>query len=205
MTLHVDVFFDYLCPYVYRAALWLDEVERQHGDVTVRWRYFSLAQVNSRAENWFLWEQPLVNPEWGTHRSAKGLRAFWGAEAARRQGEDVFRRFHLALLRAYHEERLSLANDEALRAAAQRAELDMARWEEQRRDPALLDALKADHTEARERWEVFGTPTFLFPGHRPAYLKLDSVVPAEEAVPYWETFVRVVAQQPLFLEIKRPH
>ncbi len=202
----VEIFFDYLCPYVYRAALWLEAVERHlQEEITVRWRYFSLAQVNSRREGWYVWEQPLLNPEWEAHRSAKGLRAFWAAEAARQQGEEAFRRFHLALLRAYHEERLSLDTDEAVRAAAERASLDLTRWEADRQNPALLEALKADHTEARSRWEIFGTPTFLFPNARPAYLKLNDLVPTDQALAYWETFVQVVARQPLFLEIKRPH
>lgn len=204
--MRVEVFFDYLCPYVYRAALWLDEVERHlDSEVNVRWRYFSLAQVNNTREGWHIWEQPLVNPDWEHHRSARGLRAFWAAEAARQQGEESFRRFHLALLKAYHEEGLSLDNDEAVRAAAERAHLDLARWETDRQNPALLEALKADYTEARSRWDIFGTPTFLFPNARPAYLKLDDLVPADQALAYWETFVRVVAKQQYFLEIKRPH
>jgi len=38
-ALKIDVFFDYLCPYVYRASLLLDAVQSSgRRDIDVRWR-----------------------------------------------------------------------------------------------------------------------------------------------------------------------
>lgn len=200
----VEIFYDYLCPYVYRAGLLMATVEATVDDLTVDWRYFPLAQVNNTREGWYIWKQPEEDEEWGNKRSAAGLRGFWGAEAARQQGDDAFRRFHLTLLKAVYERGLSLSEDDTLRTAANIAELDMDRWEDDYRNPALLERVREDYIEAREQG-IFGTPTFVFPEAEPAYLKLNDVVPAEDVEDYWQTFVRVVAQRPLFLEIKRPH
>lgn len=200
----VDVFYDYLCPYVYRAGLWMAELQTLHGDLDVTWRYFPLKQVNNTREDWYLWEQPTTDPDWADRRSASGLRGFWGAEAARQQGEQAFRRFHMALLKAVHAKNLSLGDDETVRTAARIAELDLEQWEQDYGNTDLLERIRDDYRAAREQG-IFGTPTFVFPDVRPAYLKLTDVVPEDEVDAYWQTFVRTVAEQPLFLEIKRPH
>src|SRR5439155_4410990 len=48
-----EVFFDYQCPFVYRAAGLLEAVRRSGDrDFDIRWRYFSLTQVNSKDDGW---------------------------------------------------------------------------------------------------------------------------------------------------------
>lgn len=197
-----DLYFDFTCPYVYRAALWLHELQEAGLPVEPTWRYLSLSQINNREEGWIAWEVPLADPEgWEGNRRLRGLRAMWAAEAARQQG--AFESFRLALLRAIHEEGLSLNGDDALTRAAEAAGLDMERWEQARRDPALLEAIGRDH-EAGSARGVFGTPTFLFDGSEPAYLKLADVPPAAEAPRIWERFAALVTTEGLVLEIKRP-
>src|SRR6185437_10838347 len=100
----IDVFYDYGCPYVYRATLWLRDVQAALGDaLRVNWRYFPLEQVNSaEGPDWKLWEQP------EGYRS-RGLPAFRAAEAARRQGDEAFAAIHVALLRARHEDGADIA------------------------------------------------------------------------------------------------
>lgn len=200
----VDIFYDYVCPYVYRAGRLIADLEANDVDLDVRWRYFPLAQINNKRDGWYIWEQPTEDSDWADKRSAAGLRGFWGAEAARRQGEEQFRRFHLALLKAVHEEALSLNEDETVRTVAKIAELDLEQWERDYQNIDLLERVREDYEAARER-EIFGTPTFVFPDAEPAYLKLTDVVPAEEIENYWRTFVHTVAERPLFREIKRPH
>ena len=200
----VDIFYDYVCPYVYRAGRLIADLEALDDDLDVRWRYFPLAQINNKKQDWYVWEQPTVDSGWASKRSAGSLRAFWGAEAARRQGEQQFRRFHLALLKAVHEEALSLDEDETVRTAARIAEVDLEQWQRDYQNPGLLERVREDYGAARER-KIFGTPTFVFPGAEPAYLKLTDVVPADDIEDYWSTFVHAVAERPLFLEIKRPH
>src|SRR5256885_4396043 len=72
-----DVFFDYQCPYVYRASLLIDEVRRAGRELDVRWRYFSLTQVNSKDDGWTVWNAPGGEP-------VKGRLAFAAPGAGRR-------------------------------------------------------------------------------------------------------------------------
>src|SRR5919109_3709302 len=84
-----DVFFDYQCPFVYRVAGLIDSVRRSGREVDVRWRYFSLTQVNSKNDGWTVWGAP-------ASEKVKGRTAFEAAEAARRQGR--FDDLHMPLL-----------------------------------------------------------------------------------------------------------
>lgn len=173
--------------------------------VQPRWRYFSLNQVNHpEKDTWQVWEQPKVNPTWQTEKYAPALYYFWAAEAARRQGEEVFRRFHMALLKAKHEEpKQKLAEREEVAAIAAEVSLDMARFEADFNDPTCLDRLAEDHQASLEK-NVFGTPTFVFSGAKPAYLKLERVLTKEEALDFWEVFRATITGRSYVLEIKRP-
>jgi len=173
--------------------------------LTINWCYFSLYQVNHKGEaTWKVWNQPLVDREWQERDYAPSLRSFWGAEAARRQGEEALSRFHRSLLRARHRHGRSLAEPGTVLSAAETAGLDMNRFREAFDDPACLGRLAADHTRA-EGMNVFGTPTFVFPGADPGYLKLSQLPKPEEGLAFWDEFYRVIAGRPFVLEIKRPH
>jgi predicted DsbA family dithiol-disulfide isomerase len=194
-----DVFYDYGCPYVHGAAVWLDTVGRQLGDrLRVNWRYFPLEQVNSaEGPEWKLWEQP-------DNFRSRGRPAFQAAVAAREQGEDAFRRFHLALLRAKHEQDQDHSQRETLLGVAESVGLDMDRFRRDLSDRALLPKIGVDYTEGRERHGVFGTPTFVFPNGAAAYLKLRPAPPEADARGLFEEFVRTVRDRPYLTEIKRP-
>ena len=54
-----DLFYDYNCPFVYRAStMLLGLVESKARNPGIQWRYFSLTQVNSRDEGWTVWDAP---------------------------------------------------------------------------------------------------------------------------------------------------
>lgn len=194
-----DVYYDYACPFVHAATVWLETVRSSLGDrLIVHWRYFPLEQVNSpEGPEWKLWEQP---PE---HKS-RGRDAFHAAIAARQQGEDVFLRFHLALLDLKHVQGKDHGKRATLLEAAQRAGLDIDRFVRDLEDRSLLREIGADYCEGRERHGVFGTPTFVFPNGAAAYLKLLPPPPPEDAVPLFEEFVRTVRDRAYFHELKRP-
>jgi 2-hydroxychromene-2-carboxylate isomerase len=132
------------------------------------------------------------------------LLAFWGAEAARRQGEEALQRFHRALLRRVYQDALALADSETLFVAAGDAGLDLTAFQETFDDPSCLERVAKDHTRAVGRG-VFGTPTFVFPNAEPVYLKLTRVLTPEESLDFWETFRSTAIDRPYVLEIKRPH
>jgi predicted DsbA family dithiol-disulfide isomerase len=174
-------------------------VREQIGDqLRVNWRYFPLEQVNSaEGPEWKLWEQP------DTHRS-RGRPAFQAAIAARKQGDDAFDRFHIALLRAKHEDGKDHGRPEVLTEVAERVGLDMDQFRRDLADRSLLPLIGRDYTEARDRFGVFGTPTFVFPNDQAAYLKLLPAPPEEETMAVFEDFVRSARDRPYLLELKRP-
>lgn len=191
-----DVFFDYLCPYVYRAAGLIDAVVRS-GDreLNVRWRYFSLTQVNSKNDGWTVWNAPSSEP-------VRGRTAFRAAEAARRQGR--FDEFHPVLLAARHRDRLDLDDLDVVLGVAAAAGLDVDRLRSDMADPAILDALAGDHMNGVEEYGVFGTPTLVFSGGAAAYVRLAEATDGDGAVEMFDHLISVAAAEPRILEIKRP-
>lgn len=184
---------------MHAAAVWLQRVrEELGGRLRVNWRYFPLEQVNSaEGPDWKLWEQP------DGHRS-RGRSAFQAAMAARNQGEDAFERFHAALLAATHENGQDHGQRRTLLAVGESVGLDMERFERDLVDRSLLPKIGEDYTEGRDRYGVFGTPTFVFPSGEAAYLKMLPAAPADEALPVFEEFVRTTRGRPYIAEIKRP-
>ena len=184
---------------MYYAAVWLQRVQAQLGAaLEVNWRYFSLEQVNStEGPEWKLWEQP---PEY----QSRGRLAFHAAEAARQQGKVAFERFNMALLKARHEQAKKIFLRETVLEAAREAGLDLARFEADLANPALLAKLGEDHTYAVEKYGVFGTPTLVFANGRAAYLKMKPAAPPEESLTVWNDLAQTIAHRPYIEEVKRP-
>jgi protein-disulfide isomerase len=167
-------------------------------DFQARWRCFSLSQVNSQLEGWTLWGEPHPDAD------MRGRAAFMAAEAARRQG-GRFDAFHMELLRQQHELDRPADQPEALTAAARAAGLDRERFERDRQDPSALEALAEDHQYAVSELGVFGTPTFVLPEGRSAYVRLrPAPEDPEEAVAVFDELLRLVGDRPYVLEVKRP-
>jgi len=191
-----DVFFDYQCPFVYRAAEVIDAVRRSgERDIDVQWRYFSLTQVNSKDEGWTVWGAPTSQP-------VRGRLAFMAAEAARRQGK--FDELHWPLLRARHRDGLDLDDPSVVEDVARKAGLDVERLRRDVSDPTTLDALAADHIAAVRDLGVFGTPTLVFEDGAAAYVRLSANAIEDGAVEVFDRLVEVAAAEPRILEIKRP-
>ncbi|MBI4295833.1 MAG: DsbA family protein [Chloroflexi bacterium] len=198
--MHIDVYFDYTCSFAYNTAVWLQKVKGQLGaKLLIHWRYFSLEQVNNHeGPQWKLWEQP------DTYAS-RGLRAFWAAEAARRQGEAALDRIHMALLKARHEQSRDIADLSVLTEIARGAGLDIGKFEQDITDRRLLTALADSHTAAAETLGVFGTPTLVFPERQVFYLKMSAPPPPQDCLSVFEDLYRLVEERRYILEVKRPH
>jgi predicted DsbA family dithiol-disulfide isomerase len=189
-----ELYYDYLCPFVYRASLLLASVGAQR-KVDVRWRYFSLAQVNSKEEGWTVWGAPAAE-------KVRGRLAFKAAEAARRQ--DRFDVFHAALLRARHHDRLDIDEMPVVEQVAEDSGLDLERFRRDLDDPAIIEALERDHKHAVAGNGVFGTPTFVFPNGASAYIRLAEAPDGADALQLFDSLLAVAADEPRILEIKRP-
>ncbi len=180
--------------------MWLDKVKQSYGDrLEITWKNFQLEQVNNKEESdrkvWDLADQ----------HEGRSLVAAMAGEAARRQGDEAFERFHLALLTARHggDSRLPLNEDEGMVQVARDAGLDADRFERDLQDRALLQIIASDHKEAAETHGVFGTPTFVFDGGNAGYLKT-FIPPEEESVAFFEHFVELIDNRSYVGELKRP-
>ena len=191
-----DVFYDYICPFVYRVAGMLEDVRSSGArPIDVRWRYFSLTQVNSKDDGWTVWNAP-------ASEKARGRLAFAAAEAARRQGS--FDDLHMPLLDARHRDRLDLDDETVVERVAVDSGLDLERFRADLRDRDILDSLARDHCGAVAEHGVFGTPTFVFANGEAAYVRLGEPVQGDAAVQVFDRLLSVAAAEPRILEIKRP-
>ena len=189
-----DLYYDYLCPFVYRASLLLANVAAER-PTNVRWRYFSLTQVNSKEEGWTAWAAPAAE-------KVRGRLAFKAAEAARRQ--DRFAPFHASLLTARHQDRLDIDDPKVVAQVAEESGLELDRFRRDLDDPAILDALALDHRHAVAAHGVFGTPTFVFPNGASAYIRLAEAPAGADALQLFDSLLAIAADEPGVLEIKRP-
>ena len=198
-TVTLDIYFDYLCPYVYNATVWLQRVKAGIGPkLTINWKYFSIEQVNSQqGPQWKIWEQP-------ENYSSRGLSAFRAAEAARHQGEAAFSSFHIALLRAKHEQHQDIADMKTLIKVAESVDLEMAQFQKDLGDHRLLAKLTEDHTFAVETLGLFGTPTLVFPERQAIFLKMSSPPPPEESLSVFAELRYLAERRRYIQEIKRP-
>ena len=196
-TTTFELFYDYRCPFVYRASLLLQNVQ-DSGEraLDVRWRYFSLAQVNSKDDGWTVWDAP-------ESEDVKGRLAFKAAEAARRQ--DRFEEFHLPLLHARHRDRLDIDDLAVVERVAVEAGLDLDRFRKDIADPEIVYAIARDHEPAVKEHGIFGTPTFLFPSGAAAYVRLSAAPEGADAVRIFDKILSVAGDEPGILEIKRPN
>jgi predicted DsbA family dithiol-disulfide isomerase len=192
----LEVFYDYLCPFVYRASELLAHVAAAKGSrLRIGWRYFSLMQVNSKLDGWTVWDAP-------ESEKVKGRLAFKAAEAARRQGR--FDALHMPLLRARHLDRLDIDDAEAIDRLAAEVGLDVDRFRRDIADPQILAPLKRDHEYASSQLGVFGTPTLVFEGGAAAYVRLSEPPGPSGAMEIFGRITAVAAEEPRILEIKRP-
>jgi len=191
-----EIFYDYHCPFVYRASVLLQNVGLSSNPrLNVTWRYFSLTQVNSKDDGWTVWDAP-------ESEVVRGRLAFKAAEAARRQ--DRFDDFHMPLLEARHRDRLDIDQIEAVERVAVDCGLDIERFRKDLVDPRILESLERDHTQAVSVHGVFGTPTFVFPDGAAAYIRLAQAPDPNESSRVFERLLSIAAGEPSILELKRP-
>jgi predicted DsbA family dithiol-disulfide isomerase len=188
------VYIDFLCPWAFRGAMWLAEVEKA-GRIHPTFRFFSLSQNHAAHEG------SATPPVWERDRHAKGLPAFLAATAARAQGEEAGDRFRLALQRARHEDQLAVDQHTTHRLAAERAGLDVARFEQALKETDFT-TLAEEHADAVRRG-VFGVPTLVWPEGRSYYLKITELVPADRAVSLYDA-IETVHRFGEVIEIKTP-
>lgn len=197
----VDFYYDFLCPWAYRASEWIREVQQQLGPdkLKVNWRMFPLEQVNSDQDpSWKIWEQP-------DDFASRGMEMFRGAVAAWNQDQgEKFEKFHQLVFRTRHGEHTVDGERPTIHQIAEEAGLDMEQFHRDFADRSLLSRIGEDYEHARERLGVFGVPTLVFENDESAYVKMLPKPPAEEVLAVWEDLHRTIANRPYIYEVKRP-
>jgi predicted DsbA family dithiol-disulfide isomerase len=172
----LDVFSDYLCPWCYNAAVRLGEVERAYGDrIDVHWRAFPLIpdtrpgrlSTEQTREGWRKVgaEEPRARfalPEPGTELPASSLPALTAATAARLQGREVGAAFHREVFAAYFGENADIGRSDVLWRLAERAGVDMARFQRDCEGGEPHRSVLRDYAEAVAWFGVSALPTVVF-------------------------------------------
>lgn len=196
----VTVFFDYLCPYAWRAA----ELAERVADplrLEFEWVHFSLYQANHAADDgWQLWNERL-DPD--DAAGSKGLLPFLASLAARRQGRELYDAFRLTLLRFRHRDMRPLRPATVLEAAEE-ARLHLACFERDLADPEMRTSLAREHHRGVVL-HVFGTPTFRFASGDTAYLRLKHLPhDLDGQIELFERFRSMLSDYPYLETVKRP-
>jgi hypothetical protein len=153
MSRQIAVTFDYRCPFARNAHEAVVNAVREGSDIDYRFQAFSLDQVHVEEGSAPVWERP------EGERGGGVLALEWGI-AIRDQFPDQFLDAHVALFAARHDHGLQLKDEAVLREAAAGAGVDVDAVAAEVASGRPLKALAAEHSEAVERWAIFGVPTF---------------------------------------------
>ncbi len=200
MREHVTVYFDYLCPFSWRAAEVAESVAEPL-QLDFEWRHFSLYQANHKTNDfWQLWNQK-IDPEDGS--GGLGLLPFLASQAARRQGKARSDAFRLALLRARHRGHQAMSRATILDVAEQ-VGLHLPQFTSDLANPESRTILAQEHYGGAAR-DVFGSPTFAFDNGDLAYFRLrDLPRGPDEALRLFCDYRHLLEAYPYLEMVRRP-
>lgn len=188
----VEFHFDVMCPWAYQTSQWMREVRDQR-DLDVRWRFFSLEEVNRAEGRKHPWER-----EWSYGWSMMRIGAL-----LRRMDMDLLDRWYLAAGTALHVDGLKPHRREVAEALLGDMGLDPGLVAEALADETTNDEVKADHDRVLELG-CFGVPTLVFDDGQALFGPVLIDPPrGEAAVRLWD-HLRGLAEFPQLYEVKRP-
>lgn len=213
MAHRVTVFFDYHCPYSYRAARWLAALGPDL--VIAEYRFLPLEQLNRdpEAAAWRIWEQPLDYEHHRGRADRRSLAAFLATAFAEGGGAPPLEpggveRLRLAIFAARHDERLDIADPAVLDRIATSVGLASGWLASRFADPDAVAAARAriaaDWAATRAPFRCFGVPTLVVDGGPPVYLRLARVPAADEGERLLAWLIERSSELPFVLELKLP-
>jgi 2-hydroxychromene-2-carboxylate isomerase len=190
----VDFHFDVMCPWAYQTSKWIREVTEQR-DVTVRWRFFSLEEVNREEGKKHPWERPW-SYGWSMLRVAALLRR--GPDGNQEVG-----RFYAAAGKALHEDGRKVHTPEGVAEVLVEMGLDPGAVEAAITDGTTHDDVRADHDRVLELGG-YGVPTLVLDGSTTLYGPVVTPAPTgADAGRLWDA-VAVWSEFPHLYELRRP-
>jgi predicted DsbA family dithiol-disulfide isomerase len=190
--MELDIYYSYACRDSYLVYAWLKLVQKSGQALDINWHPYAI-QMDDPNEYW--------HHPWTTADSE--LRGFIAAEAARRQGNEAFLSFHDALEGTVHEKLLELGEESTLIAVTQQAGLDMNRFQADWHDPQLAQAAQRSHMQGREKLNISGTPTIVFPNGNSFHLELSDIPTETDALETFRVFETMALRFPYIKQLKR--
>lgn len=182
-----------MCPWAYQTSVWIRRV-RDEVPIEVRWRFFSLEEVNRPDGKRHPWERPIAYG-WTPMRVAAWLR---------RADPDLCDRWLAAAGAALHEHGRRCYDPVVARELLESIGVSPQAWDHALADTTTHDDVRADHEYAVERLGGFGVPILVVDGGRPVFGPV--VVPAplgEAAVELWR-LTCAFSTTPGLYELKTP-
>ena len=146
----VDFHFDVMCPYAFQTSRWMRSV-RDQLDLDVRWRFFSLEEVNRAEGKKHPWER-----EWSYGWSMMRVGA-----RLRRDDPALLDEWYLRAGTALHVDGLKPHRREVAEHLVGEMGLDPALVAEAIDDPTTTDEVRAEHERVLELGG-WGVPTLVF-------------------------------------------
>jgi 2-hydroxychromene-2-carboxylate isomerase len=188
----VDFHFDIMCPYAYQTSLWMREVRDTVG-VEVRWRFFSLEEINRQEGKKHAWER-----EWTYGWSMMRIGAY-----LRRSSMDLLDQWYATAGRALHVEGRKPHRPEVAEELVAEMGLDPGTVKAAIADPTTGDEVLAEHLSVVEKGG-FGVPTLVFDDGQALFGPVLVDPPTgEDALRLWE-LVTGWLEFPRLYEVQRP-
>ena len=146
----VDFHFDIMCPYAFQTSWWMREV-RDHGGVTVNWRFFSLEEINRLEGKKHPWER-----EWSYGWSMMRIGAL-----LRRDDPALLDAWYAKAGTALHVDGRKPHRPEVAKELLVEMDLDPGLVDRAIEDPTTTDEVKADHDSVADRG-AWGVPILGF-------------------------------------------
>jgi 2-hydroxychromene-2-carboxylate isomerase len=146
----VDFHFDIMCPYAYQTSIWIREV-RDLAGIDVRWRFFSLEEINRQEGKKHPWER-----EWSYGWSMMRIGAY-----LRRTDMELLDRWYWAAGTALHVEGRKPHRREVAEELLADLGLDPGIVSLALSDPTTGDEVRLEHEIVVDKG-AFGVPTLVF-------------------------------------------
>lgn len=189
----VEFHFDVMCPWAYQTSKWIRTVRELSG-LEVRWRCFSLEEVNRVEGKKHPWER-----EW-----SYGWSLLRVAALLRRRDEALVDAWYERAGRALHEEGRQPQRPEVAAELVGELGLDPDLVRQAVEDPSTHDDVRADHERAVAAG-AFGVPTLRFPDGQWLFgpVVVDPPVGDDAALALWQ-LVELWLRFPHLYELQRP-
>ena len=188
----VDFHFDIMCPYAYQTSIWIREV-RDLAGVDVRWRFFSLEEINRVEGKKHPWERA-----WSYGWSMMRIGAY-----LRRTDMALLDRWYWAAGTALHVEGRKPHRPEVARELLAELGLDPGIVTRALDDPTTADEVRREHDVVVEKG-AFGVPTLVFDDGQALFGPVLIDPPkADAALRLWE-LVCGWLEFPAVYELQRP-